>query len=246
MKKKQKATQEGTSTAKVTKLKKSFFQRYAEETPKPFFKALRDDLCTSKGIIISIIVALLASILLLGPHSYTYSLANYDYILDTLFVGGYPVTDETGKDLQDAEGNLVLSPPAITEGEGIDIVALDLRLDRYTRNYDKQAGTNTLECAVKTGHLSFFDAKVTLVLDQNFSVLSSTQNFQSLQHYQIVFWMVFFLSTILGGIVVWFLSECGWYGLLALIRFFSKEKTSAVSSEQPSFPATDIVESQTA
>lgn len=246
MKKNQKkVSQEEVKSVCMTGLKKSFFQRQTE-IPKPFFKSLKNDLYAAKGILASIIVALIASIILLGPLSYAYSPDNYTYITDTLFIGGYPMTDENGKEITDAEGTPLLAPPAITEGAGIDSMALELRLDRISRNFNKQTGTNVLECAVKTGHISFFDAKVTLVLDRNFSTLSSTPNFQSLQHYQVVFWVVFFFSTILGGIVLWFLAECCWYGIFALIRFTSKKKTITVSEKTPDYEEVKMESYQTA
>ena len=225
------------------------------------FKNFLSNLPKELKIFLSLLVVVMFSALVLffGHH------VSYKYWIHEMGDGAYKYSDETYKLIEEAISKYML------QEVGPDIVALQNFLDtpktieatkavdnseatdksetvgKYFSTYEN--GQTKLVCSIQD---DYFLAEVTVILSKNFTIISNSRNFNSLEEYMTSYWndleLRIFTSTLLiFGVVVGFTFI--FFGSVAFIytkvKVAKEKKASSTTASQVTTPNQEVGNSGT-
>lgn len=204
----------------------------------------RSNLMTIILIPLCIALAYMATLHFIGDGAYKYSDSTYQYIEDVI-TGGSKINHETGEIIEKAVDAETGEPVygVVAPEMGFDsLYLMDTKIQTFALTFND--GVFHFVCSIKDG---YFFAEVTAEISKDYEVTSVTRNYKSFAQYKNTYDIIFGVSVILGGIVLYFAIILGWFGIVkvwaTLGTAFKKKATDGIAGENNEKDSTDLVQS---
>lgn len=181
---------------------------------KPFLQWYDEDKRPLKAMLKLKVLTVLTLLVCMGVMFLT-----WEFVIS---VGFFNYSDDTYKEMETLLGKTV------TENVGCDIYEIQKNVDSCKFEYNK-GKDSTL---IISQNLGYFKPVVTVKINENYRIIESFRNYNSLEEYLIVYRIRFALFVFGGGLLVWLLILCLPHAVLYVIKkiFQNIQKVKKIDS----------------
>lgn len=145
---------------------------------------------------------------------------SYLYWIQAIGDGAYKYSNETYEHIENAIATCTI--PEV----GLDALSLQKEVTKFVVSYEN--GNTELVCSIRDG---YFNAVVTATLSEDYVIINSSRNYNSLDEYMKGFWLTFGLYVFFSTLGACCLIELSFFGISALKSRISKKTTNKSKPE---------------